>query len=121
MEPFQGSQFFPNRQPRAALRLPWAMGLNRFAVGPIQSDRDENGPIVRACFPSFGAKFLATQMQGAGPRFRTASEMARQHQGIVRREASGCQLVSPDGKDAGSSGFGCEVVILSAAKDLRCP
>jgi hypothetical protein len=35
------------------------MLFNRFAVGPIQSDRDENGPIIRTCFPSFGAEFLA--------------------------------------------------------------
>ena len=32
VEPFQGSRFFPNRQPRAALRLPWALLFNRFAV-----------------------------------------------------------------------------------------
>ena len=64
MEPFQGSRFFPNRQPRAALRLPWAMLFNRFAVGPIQSDRDENGPIVHIRFPSFGAEFLADHTAG---------------------------------------------------------
>ncbi len=34
------------------------MGLNRFAVGPIECDRDGNDPIVRTCFPSFGAEFL---------------------------------------------------------------
>ena len=50
MEPLQGSEFFPNRQPRAALRLPWAMVLNRFAVEPIQWDRSENSPIVHTCF-----------------------------------------------------------------------
>jgi hypothetical protein len=59
VEPFQGSQFLPNRQPRAALRLPWAMGFNRFAVGPIHCHSDESGPIVPTRFPSFRGEFLA--------------------------------------------------------------
>ncbi len=65
VEPFQGSQFFLNRQPRAALRLPWAMLLNRFAVEALQWYRDENHPIVRTCFPSFGATFLPARTECA--------------------------------------------------------
>jgi hypothetical protein len=36
VKPFQGSKFFSNHQPRAALRLPWPMEFNRFAVEIIQ-------------------------------------------------------------------------------------
>ncbi len=47
VEPFQGSPLPPTANPAPALRLPWAMLFNRFAVGPIRRDRNENGPIVR--------------------------------------------------------------------------
>jgi hypothetical protein len=43
----------PYRQPRAALRLPWVILFNRFAVGWNQCNRNENSPTIRASFPPF--------------------------------------------------------------------
>jgi hypothetical protein len=48
---------FGASSPRAALRLPWAILSNRFAVGPAERDRNEKPVIVQASFPSLGAGF----------------------------------------------------------------
>ena len=55
--PFRVRACTRKRRPRAALRLPWAIEFNRFAVEMNQHDRNKNSLISVYLFPRLEAAF----------------------------------------------------------------
>ena len=98
VEPLQGSPVYANRQPRAALRLPWALLSNRFAVRSLGSRArcaQQRGPAPPAldCRRSAAHPGPTTQGPRLFVRPDTLPEPLARFQGSV--DATPCNRLVP--------------------------